>query len=97
MNQERTDLLLKYALVVAGQEDPGNREVGPIHLIKYVYLGDLAFSEGNSGETYTGVPWRFHHFGPWSEAVFERVKAVTQLVGARERRISSAKFGETVR
>jgi len=42
MDIKRVDLLLKYILAAAGQEDPGNREVGPIHLVKYVYLADLA-------------------------------------------------------
>jgi hypothetical protein len=27
----RVDTLLRYILLVAGQEDPGNRELGPIH------------------------------------------------------------------
>jgi hypothetical protein len=51
MNINKVDLLLKYILAVAGQEDYGNREVGPIHLIKYVYLADLAFAEKHGGET----------------------------------------------
>jgi hypothetical protein len=42
MDINKVELLLKYILVAAGQEDLGNREVGPIHLIKYVYLADLA-------------------------------------------------------
>jgi hypothetical protein len=45
MDIRRVDLLLKYILAAAGQEDPGNREVGPIHLIKNVYLADLIFAE----------------------------------------------------
>ena len=42
MDIKKVDLLLKYILAAAGQEDPGHREVGPIHLIKYVYSADLA-------------------------------------------------------
>ena len=42
MDMHKVDQLLKYVLVAAGQEDYGNREVGPIHLVKYVYLADLA-------------------------------------------------------
>jgi hypothetical protein len=42
MDINKVDLLLKYILAIAGREDYGNREVGPIHLIKYVYLADLA-------------------------------------------------------
>jgi hypothetical protein len=42
--------LLKYILAAAGQEDPGQCEVGPIHLIKYVYLADLIFAEKHGGK-----------------------------------------------
>jgi hypothetical protein len=56
MDINKVDLLLKYILAAAGQEDYGNREVGPIHLIKYVYLADLAFAEKHEGETFTGNP-----------------------------------------
>jgi hypothetical protein len=33
MDIKKVDLLLKYILAAAGQEDYGNREVRPIHLI----------------------------------------------------------------
>jgi hypothetical protein len=42
MDVKKVDLILKYILAAAGQEDFSNREVGPIHLVKYVYLADLA-------------------------------------------------------
>ena len=45
MEINKVDLLLKYILASSGQEDYGNREVGPIYLIKYVYSADLAFAE----------------------------------------------------
>jgi hypothetical protein len=32
MDIKRVDLLLKYILLAAGEEDPGRRELGPIHL-----------------------------------------------------------------
>ena len=41
MDINKVDQLLKYILAAAGQEDFRNREVGPIHLIKYVYLAGL--------------------------------------------------------
>lgn len=92
MDSNRVDNLLKYALAVAGQEDRGNREVGPIHLVKYVYLADLAYSEKHEGSTYTGTPWQFHYFGPWSVEVYKRINPVIQEVGASERKISSPKY-----
>jgi len=94
MNINKVDLLLKYILAAAGQEDPGHREVGPIHLIKYVYLADLAFVEKHGGETFTGTPWRFHHFGPWSPEVYSRIEPVITEVGARVRQIPSSKAEE---
>jgi hypothetical protein len=56
MDIKKVDQLLKYILAAAGQADYGNREVGPIHLIKYVYLADLAFAEKHGGETFTWRP-----------------------------------------
>jgi hypothetical protein len=54
MDINKVDLLLKYILATAGQEDLGNREVGPVHLVKYVYLADLVFAEKHGGETNHG-------------------------------------------
>jgi hypothetical protein len=34
MDINKVDLLIKYILAAAGQEDYGNREVGPFHLDK---------------------------------------------------------------
>lgn len=82
MNIDRIDLLLKYAILVAGSEDYGNRRLGPIHLIKFVYLGDLGYAEEHPGKTFTGAPWRFLHYGPWAEEVFDRVEPVMVEVGA---------------
>jgi hypothetical protein len=92
MDINRVDNLLAYILAVAGQEDPGNRELGPIHLVKYVYLADLAYSQKHKGLTYTNAPWKFHHFGPWSAEVYKRIEPVIREVGASEKKISSPKY-----
>ena len=94
MDIKRVNLLLKYILAAAGQEDPGDREIGPIHLIKYVYLADLIFAEKHGGKTFTGAPWRFHHFGPWSPEVFSRIEPVITEVGVLVRQIPSSKAEE---
>ena len=92
MNNERVDLIMKYALAVASEEDDFlDRELGPIHLIKYVYLADLAHARRHGGETYTGTPWRFHHFGPWCHPVNERIGPLMRDIGARERIIESVR------
>lgn len=56
----KIDTVIQYALAVAAEaENYRDRELGPIHLIKFVYLGDLA-SSTESGTSFTGVKWRFH-------------------------------------
>ncbi|TRZ53424.1 DUF4065 domain-containing protein [bacterium] len=92
MDTKKIDLILKYILAAAGQEDPGNQEVGPIHLVKYVYLADLAFAEIHGGATFTGVEWQFYHYGPWAPAVYTRIEAVVDDVNATERTITSYKY-----
>ncbi len=75
--------MLEFALAVAAQQDDyRDRELGPIHLIKYVYIADLAFAERNKGQTFTGIPWRFYHFGPWANEVHERIPLVVLACGA---------------
>jgi len=98
MDAARLDLLLQYALAAAGQEDPGQRELGPIHLIKYAYLADLAHAERHGAETFTGVPWRFFHFGPWALEVNDRIEQAAAAVSAERRTFTSARHkGEFVR
>ena len=92
MNTAKVDLILKYILAAAGQEDVGNQELGPIHLVKYVYLADLSFAEAHGGETLTGAEWQFYHYGPWSSAVYSRIQSVVQDVHATERVITSYKY-----
>lgn len=38
-------------------------------LIKYLYLLDFWMAEESGGGTFTGAEWRFHHFGPYSDAL----------------------------
>lgn len=96
MDLERVDLLIKFALAAAGREDPGQQELGPIHLVKYVYLADLAYAEKHAGETFTGIPWRFYHFGPWAAEVYNRIAPAIHDVGACERMFPSRYGNEDV-
>ena len=90
MDPTKVDLIMKFALAVAGRQDtPRERELGPIHLIKLVYLADLAFAERHGGQTYTGAPWRFYHYGPWTEEVWKRIAPVVQQMDATERTFAS--------
>lgn len=91
-NTERIDHLIQFALLTAGQEDEYiDRWLGPIHLVKYVYLADLAFARENHGQTYTGLPWRFHHYGPWEYSCFERIEPALNSIGA-EKKVIPSKF-----
>jgi hypothetical protein len=86
------DLLLQYVLLVAGAKDKQiDRQLGPIHLIKYVYLADLAYARRNQGKTFTGAHWQFDKFGPWSQEVRERIEPAFLEIGA-EKKISPGKY-----
>ncbi len=93
MNSNRIDKLIQYALAVAGQNDDYfDRQLGPIHLIKYAYLADLAYAEHGRGETFTGVKWRFHKFGPWATEVFKRIEPALTMVGVTKTETSHPKY-----
>lgn len=90
----KVDLVLQYALLVAGDEDNArDRQLGPIHLIKYVYLADLAFAETHAGATFTGIPWQFHKFGPWSQTVNERIAPALTAIHA-DRKVFPSRYRE---
>lgn len=76
-------MLIQYALLLAGaEEERAHRDLGPIHLIKYVYLADLAYAERNGGQTFTGIQWQFYKFGPWSQTVNARLAPALASIGA---------------
>jgi len=89
--------LLQYILTVAGKADFYSRELGTIHLIKYAYLADLAYAKYNDGETYTGLTWKFHNFGPWSIDCFNAVEPALEAIGAQSRIIESDKYKDSVK
>lgn len=97
VNTKRLDSLLQYILTVAGQNDNFERELGVIHLIKYVYLADLHYARYHHGETYTGLTWTFHHFGPWSVDCFKRIEPALEAINAEKKIIESAKYDDFVR
>lgn len=84
MDPSRVDSIMQYALAEARQnEDWRDRQLGPIHLIKYVYLADLEHAE-RTGETFTGAPWRFYHFGPYCTEVWRRTDPAMEAMGAED-------------
>lgn len=83
MEREKIDLIIQYAILTAGMEDSKfDRQLGPIHLIKYVYLADIAYAELHNGETFTCADWTFYKFGPWSQVVHERIEPALLAIGA---------------
>jgi hypothetical protein len=96
-NQDKVDRLLQYILAVAGQETGWSRELGMIHLIKYIYLADLTYAKFHGGQTYTGLKWTFHHFGPWSVECYNRIEPALEAVGATKRKITSDKYDDFIR
>jgi hypothetical protein len=94
MDTEKIDKLIRYIVLSAGQEDDiQNQTLGPIHIIKYVYLGDLAYAERNQGETFTRASWRFHHFGPWTTEVYQRIDPALAVPGVERTELQS-QYGE---
>lgn len=86
----RVDLLLQYILLVSGEQDEfSERQLGPIHLIKYVYLADLFYAKKHDGSTYTGTEWKFYKFGPWSQSINERIDPALGVIGADKRAFTS--------
>jgi hypothetical protein len=91
MDAKKIDLLIQYALAVASEEDhPFDRQLRPIHLIKYCYLADLAYAKQHEGQSYTETPWQFYNFGPWSRDLFLRLEPAARQIEADERRFSTA-------
>jgi hypothetical protein len=95
MDSAKVDKIIQYALAVAaGDDDYRCRELGPIHLLKYVYLADLAWAERHNGETYTGTVWQFYHFGPWSVEVLNRIEPACKTMGAEKRTFEYGEKGK---
>ncbi len=96
-NQNRVDRLLQYILATAGQESGWSRELGMIHLIKYAYLADLTHAKYHDAQTYTGLTWTFHHFGPWSVECYKRIEPALEAVSATKKKIESDKYDDFIR
>jgi hypothetical protein len=91
MNRERTTAVYRYALTVAAcEDDPCCRQLGPIHLLKYAYLVDVEHARYHGGETFTGIEWVFHSFGPWSTAAHALIASAMSAASIQESRNPSS-------
>ncbi len=89
LDHTRLDRIYQYILATARQlDDFAQRELGPIHLLKYAYLADLAHASSR-GETFTGADWSFFHFGPWSAAAHERIEPALLAASATKKTVKS--------
>lgn len=91
MDENRVDQIIQYALATsrcAHDDDRLLQDLGPIHLIKYVYLADMAYAQ-EYGETFTGATWKFHHFGPWAAEVNDRIEPAMAKITADKKKIES--------
>ena len=90
LDANHTDLVIQYALLLAGEEeDQFDRQLGPIHLVKYVFLADLAYAKRFEGSLFTGARWRFHNFGPWDATVFSRIDPAANAIRAQVMKFES--------
>jgi hypothetical protein len=95
MNEENISRILQYALLVAAQNDDWkDRELGPIHLVKYVYLADMEYAKWHDGKIYTGIDWIFHHFGPWSPVLHQQIEPALAPIHAQQKKIPSTQYGK---
>jgi len=95
INFDRIETLLRYIIAIAGQNDPQERELGPIHLIKYVYIADLEYAK-KRGMPFTGIRWKFYHFGPWAAEVYNRIEQVMTQSGAKKKIITNPKIKDDI-
>ncbi len=82
---------MTYILATAGEsEEYQERELGRLHIIKYIYLADLWYAEKHVGQTWTGIDWEFYRFGPWSTALYIHMQGALDATGAEHKSYPSA-------
>ena len=89
MRTERVDAIICCALAFAPPDMSGRRELGPLHLLNYVFLTDLHVARYKNGMSFTGANWQAWYYGPWSLDVYARVQEVPVRLGARLRQVKN--------
>ena len=98
MDLSKVDIVIQCIMAaVAREDDYASRQLGPIHILKYIYLADLAYAKKHQGETFTGLPWEFYKFGPWSFEAHQQIAPVVKAMGAIEKVYPSKYENDTVR
>lgn len=97
MNADHLKQVYQYTLLLAAEGDWDERELSPIHLLKYAYLADLTYAIYNGGKTFTETNWTFHNFGPWSNGAYQIIENAVTEIGAEKRTFSGDFAKEGVR
>ena len=63
--------LIRYIVWYATDARGG---LSTISLVKYLYLADLYYAEETGGQTITGLPWIFYHYGPYCTDSFRVIE-----------------------
>jgi len=98
MDKEKVNKLIYLILYLASQNDDWrDRQLGPIHLIKYIYLADLEYAKIHNGQTLTKIKWQFYNFGPWSAELYNQIEPALQFIEVDEILLSGNYENDTVR
>ena len=60
-------------LIVWHAAETGNA-LTPLRLVKFLYLADLYYARAHRGETLTGWPWAFVHYGPYCSEAMDTIQ-----------------------
>lgn len=88
--------LVSFALADAARQDHAV-SLGPIHLMKLLYLADWAYAQSHGGAPLTGIPWKFHNFGPYSNAVEADLERAANRATDGPRTFSGSRSGREVK
>lgn len=84
MNEDAARDAIQYALCVAAENDSwSDQRLGSIHLIKYLYLADLAYAS-QTGVSFSGAAWKFFHYGPFAKEVWDQIVPAMTHLGAED-------------
>lgn len=67
--------LIKYIVWHATEARGG---LSTLSLVKYLYLVDLYYAEETGGNTITGLPWIFYHYGPYCTDSYRVIEDAVQ-------------------
>ncbi len=49
-----------------------------VRVVKFVYLADLYYARESNGQTLTGFPWAFVHYGPYCSEIMQSLDAAAK-------------------